>query len=224
MSLFRKKDNLSELEKQQIKRILYFYETTKDRINYDYDSMSNRNNKIKEIYEVLGYNNPPTIEEYTDDLKAVYRGISAPDKDTLNVYINQFIYGENFLCGRASIYGTGIYTYANKSESTESYANDGGLSDNGIVLEMNISNDEKIVSYKELSKIQELLLPRLSKVIDNHKFIELLDNSGVLGAILNYDAIYVEDKDYLVIMNRSKIVLNKNYVDSLMPLYKQVHK
>lgn len=224
MNLFRKKENLTEFEKQQLKRILFFYEATKDRINYDYDSMTTRNNKIKEIYDVLGYNNPPTIKEYTDNLKTIYRGISAPDKDTLNGYINQFIYGENFLGGRASIYGTGIYTYANKSEGAESYANDGGLSDSGIVLEMNISNDERIVSYEELSKIQESLLPRLSKVIDNHKFIELLDNSGVLGAILNYDAIYVSDKDYLVIMNRSKIIFDKNYVDSVMPLYRNVQK
>lgn len=220
---FKKRNTISEEEKNILKQILYFYETTKDKINYDYNSMSNRNAKIKEIYEILGYNNPPIIEEQTNELKTVYRGISAPDKDTLKEYINQFICGDNFLGGRASIYGTGIYTFTNKNENTESYANDGGLSENGIVLEINVPNDEKIISYENLSKIQQSLLPRLNKLIDNSKFIELLDNCGALGAILNYDAIYVNEKDYLVILNRSKINLNKNYVNNILASSENIH-
>lgn len=96
MNLFTKKDTLNEVEKKQLKQILYFYETTKDIINYNYDTISERNKKIIEIFEVLNYNNPPSIEENINDLKTVYRGISAPDEETLNKYIHQFLYGDNF--------------------------------------------------------------------------------------------------------------------------------
>ena len=116
MDLFKKRDTLSEFEKNQLKQILYFYETTKDIINYNYDTMSERNKKIMEIFEALNYNNPPSIEENTNDLRTVYRGISAPDEETLNKYIYQFLYGDNFFGGKASIYGTGIYTYTTKNE------------------------------------------------------------------------------------------------------------
>lgn len=216
MNLFKKRDTLSESEKNQLKQILYFYETTKDIINYNYDTMSERNKKIMEIFEALNYNNPPSIEENTNDLRTVYRGISAPDEETLNKYIYQFLYGDNFFGGKASIYGTGIYTYTAKNENTESYATNGGLSSNGIILEIKIPNDENVVSYANLSKIQASLVPRLTKIIDNPKFIELLENYGVLASILKYDAIYVEDKEYLVIMNRSKLIMNNKYVDSII--------
>lgn len=48
------------------------------------------------------------------------------------------------------------------------------------------------------------------------KFIELLENYSVLASILKYDAIYVEDKEYLVIMNRSKINMDNKYVNSII--------
>lgn len=86
MNLFTKKDTLNEVEKKQLKQILYFYETTKDIINYNYNTISERNKKIIEIFEVLNYNNPPSIEVNINDLKTVYRGISAPDEETLNKY------------------------------------------------------------------------------------------------------------------------------------------
>lgn len=85
MNLF-KKNTLNEIEKKQLKQILLFYEMTKDIINYDYNTMSERNKKIIEIFDVLNYNNLPSIEENTNNLKTVYRGISAPDEETLNKY------------------------------------------------------------------------------------------------------------------------------------------
>lgn len=215
MNLF-KKNTLNEIEKKQLKQILYFYEMTKDIINYDYNTMSERNKKIIEIFDVLNYNNLPSIEENTNDLKTVYRGISAPDEETLNKYIYQFLYGDIFLGGRASIYGTGIYTCTTKNENTKSYATDGGLNSNGIILELKIPNDENVISYDKLIEIQASLMPRLIKMIDNTKFIELLENYGVLASILKYDAIYVEDKEYLVIMNRSKIKMDNKYVNSII--------
>lgn len=83
-------------------------------------------------------------------------------------------------------------------------------------MEIKIPNDENIVSYASLCEIQASLIPRLTKIIDNTKFIELLENYGVLASILKYDAIYVENKEYLVIMNRSKIKMDNKYVDSII--------
>ena len=36
----------------------------------------------------------------------------------------------------------------------------------------------------------------------------ILEDDGVLAAILGYDAIYVEEKNYIVMLNRKKMIIN----------------
>lgn len=43
---------------------------------------------------------------------------------------------------------------------------------------------------------------------DVENFLGILEDDGALAAILEYDAIYVEEKDYIVVLNRNKMVVN----------------
>lgn len=43
---------------------------------------------------------------------------------------------------------------------------------------------------------------------DVKSFLSVLEDDVALAAILGYDAIFVEEKDYMVILNRTKMIIN----------------
>ena len=107
--------------------------------------MEEKRKIIKKIYKILHYDDLPQLYSMTEleskEGITIYRGISANNNDKLKKYINEFINGEAFYGGRASIYGTGIYTVAGENLSVASkYASDGGINNCGIVIESKYRN------------------------------------------------------------------------------------
>ena len=212
---------MSEEEKQLLKIFCYFYENNK---NLFVNIISNQKEKRKitsKIYNLMGFSEKPTLsdnqEEFINNQK-LYRGISAENNELLCQYINEFINGAPFYGGRASIYGTGIYTViGNDSNVANKYASDGNTNDCGIIIESILSEDSKVIEYSKIDSIREKIINRLRKLYSNEiiNFLEILQDDGLFSAILGYDAIFVEDKNYMVVLNRQKIIVNSNSINNI---------
>lgn len=211
---FKKKDKLTEQEKNIIKQVSLFFEMYND-IFIKFSCMEEKRKIIKKIYEILHYDDLPQLYSTTKlDLKegiTIYRGISASNNDALKKYVNEFINGDVFYGGRASVYGTGIYTVVGKNLDVASkYASDGGINNCGIVIESKLQKDSKIIKNSEIEEVKSFIFEKMRKMYKKNieEFMAILEDDGALAAILGYDAIYVEEKNYIVMLNRKKMIIN----------------
>lgn len=214
MFKFKKKEIISEEDKKYLKILCIFYDINKDKLS-QYSNQKEKRKIIKEIYKTLNFNIPPKLKSNYNSLdenyKKIYRGISADSYDELEKYINEFLNGEAFYGGRASIYGTGIYTViGDNSDVASKYASDGNTNNCGIVVESAIEDNTNIINYSKIDLIRVNIINRLKKIYGEeiNNYIELLEDDGVLSAILGYDAIYVEEKEYLFVLNRNKMIVD----------------
>lgn len=69
---------------------------------------------------------------------------------------------------------------------------------------------QKQVKKEKLEIIRKFLIEKIknSYKIDINNFTNVLEDDGALAAILGYDAILVREKNYIIILNRSKLVIN----------------
>lgn len=211
---FKKKEQLSEQQKDIIKQVSLFYEIYND-VFIKFSNSNEKREIIKKIYGILHYGNLPklysTLESKVQDGISIYRGISADSIDKLKGYVNEFINGDVFYGGRASIYGTGIYTVMGENLSVASkYASDGGINSCGIVIESKLQKDSKIIKNTEINEIRNFIFEKIRRMYKSEieQFLLILEDDGALAAILGYDAIYVEEKNYMVVLNREKMIVN----------------
>jgi len=211
---FRRKEKLTEIEKELLKKVSLFYELYNN-IFVGFSNATEKRTIIKNIYKVLKYDQFPTLysnlEEQNNGFLKVYRGISANDINTLKTYISDFVEGNVFYGGRASIHGTGIYTIIdNNSDVAQKYASDGGTNNCGVVIESTMQPDTKIIRNSEIEPIRNIIFDGLKKIYKSgtENFLAVLEDDGALAAILGYDAILVDKKNYLVILNRTKMIVN----------------
>lgn len=222
MFKFIKKDKMSEEEKEMLRRLSLFYEMNKN-IFVETESVQEKREIIKKIYNLIGYDKFPKLYSDSKDIEnnelKVYRGISAKDIELLKQYTNDFIKGEIFYGGRASIYGLGIYTsIGTDSNIAKDYASDGGINECGVVIESKMQSDTKIIKNSDLEIIKKIMFDRMRKIYKSNieNYLNILENDGALAAILGYDAIFVEEKKYLVVLNRTKMIVND------IDLYEQI--
>lgn len=223
---FKKKDKLSLEEKNIIKQVSLFYEINNN-LFIEFNNSTEKRKIIKNIYRVLDYDNIPQvyskIKEDMKDTISIYRGISANNNDELKEYVNEFVNGEVFYGGRASIYGTGIYTVIGDNLDVASkYASDGDTNNCGIVIESRLPKDCKIIKNIEIDEIRDFVFEKLRKMYkqDIEKFLTILEDDGALAAVLGYDAIYVEEKNYMVVLNRKKMIINDIDLFNKLNLFK----
>lgn len=220
-NFLRKKEELTYIQKNMLKIFCMFYEQNKGLF---IDSINNQKEKkkiIKKIYELLNYTNCPILndnqEVFENSNLKIYRGISADNQDLLHEYINNYLNGEPFYGGRASIYGTGIYTVLGENISVASeYASDGGVNTCGAVIESIMDKETKIIESSKANDIRNILFDKLRKLYheDIENYLSILEDDGALCSILGYDAIYVEEKKYMVVLNRGKMIVNSNILNS----------
>lgn len=221
INFFKKKEIMSEEEKKLLKIFCIFYENNK---NLFVNVISNQKEKreiISKIYNLMFFSGKPTLSDNQEEFiinQKLYRGISAENNELLCQYINEFINGDPFYGGRASIYGTGIYTVlGNDSNVANKYASDGDINDCGMVIEAILSEDSKIIEYSKIDSIREKIINKLRKIYSDEiiNFLEILQDDGLFATILGYDAILVEDKNYMVVLNRQKIIVNSNSISNI---------
>lgn len=160
---------------------------------------------IKKLYDIIYQ----PIIDYNRSNISVFRGISATSEEILDEYIKSYENGEMYFGSKASIFGTGMYTCcARDSKTILDYASNGNTNIYGAIIEFEVNSNSKIINYNRLQDYQNELIDILknkSKNKDYQSYINLLEDSGLFASILGYDAIYVEEKNYMIILNRNKI-------------------
>ena len=207
MFLFKRKNQMPA----ECQQLLDFYNNNKE-IFVDFSRIDERREIVKKIYDILKYTGVPKksseINKSDKPGITVYRGVSAKSIEDLKVYGMQFTDGEVFYGGRASICGTGIYTVVGDTDYANKYATDGGTNDIGIVIESTLDGQTKIITQEELYEKRDQVLKRLSTYPAIKNFLNVLEDDGAFAAILGYQAIYAEDKKYMVILDRTQLVVN----------------
>lgn len=210
----KSKKQLSEEEKSQIKQVALFYEKYSDMF-VNFSNINEKRELVKKIYKILNYDGLPQLySALGSDVGegiSIFRGISANNEEELKEYANQFINGDVFYGGRASIYGTGIYTVlGNEVDVASKYASDGNTNDCGIVIESKLQKDSKIIEHDNVDEVRNFIFEKMGKMYKKgiENFLTILEDDGVLAAILGYDAIFVKDKDYMVVLNRKNMIVN----------------
>lgn len=165
----------------------------------------------------------------------LYRGITG---DNVDLYINELKEGKMYVGGNnAAAYGSGIYTAYGDSfgKIVENYASSGNTS-NGKIVEMLLSDETRIVDFDIINIEKEEVLDSISKRFNKYnkeivdfnsltlnidsitdetdKKIALylqktLNDTGLYASLRGYDAINIQDKKYIVILNRGKVFMEK---------------
>lgn len=195
--------------------------------NYS-DSLDKARDKALEFYKEIGYDGKPKIvtkEEY-DKLKSEgareiargIRGYGIEGKNGQDFY-DQYKSGEMYI-GSQRVFGSGTYySYENDVKDTISrYSNADGLTHTAL-----IDKSAKIITDRKLNELKAeygqkmmdkaLQLGNKDPQLANEYYTKMnnvinMDN-GIFASSLGYDAIDVEDAQYIVSLNRSKIILVK---------------
>ena len=198
----------------EIEELVDFYNKHKD-VFVPFSSQNERREIIKKIYNIFKFDSQPQLNTKIKfgvvNGPVVHRGISANSKEELISYINMFIKGDVFY---KDSYGTGIYTITGDDYvEARKYATNALTSDIGIVITSVLIDDAKIITSKEVNEIRDAIFDRIRKEYDGlDNYLKVLEDDGALAAILGYDAIYVKEKEYIVILNRSKLIVFDNQI------------
>ena len=165
---FRKKEKMFEEEKNILKELWCFTKWIKIFLFTIHKQVKKRKIIIN-IFKSLNYDALPNLSSVENhninENITIYRGISAKNNKLLKKYINDFINGEIFLGGRASIYGTGIYTVIGNLDLAKDYSSYGGRNDCGVIIESKLSNNTKIIKKEKLEIIRKFLIEKTKKFI-----------------------------------------------------------
>lgn len=178
---------------------------------------------LTSLIEEKGFNALPIIvdkDKYSllikSKLTRVYRGVCYRDA------INDFAYNPDLYVSKG-MYCSGVYfVYGDKAKDTaESYMimhtppmYCKGHYD-GAIIEAVVSADAKVIDIEDAYKLQEKMINNIdgmSNLSDNAKtkLMYLLSDDVSKCALLNgYDAINIKSKEYLVVLNRNKLIMQK---------------
>lgn len=190
-----------------------------------YADMNNAQNNMRKINKVMGYDKAPikandwTLERYEEAINnkygTFYRGV-AGNEDEVSKFATQFRDGE-FYPGQG-VYGSGSYTaYGKFGEFGESeysgknlavrYAGGPGR---GAIVEMGLKPEARVITWDRAEDMIATERKRLQLAGMTRR--EALDwgmDKGEWAAAHGYDAIDVVEKKYLIILNRSKVVIRR---------------
>lgn len=198
-------------------------------LNDDYSKSTDRiKDMAKNYYKELGYDAKPVAvdeEEYnklkSKGYKEIHRGIRGYGEEgkTGKDFVKQYNEGDLYI-GDQRVFGSGTYyTYEKDASSTvERYSNKDGATVSNL-----LSKDAKVITSSKLNElkakyskqavdkameISKTDMNKASKYYDKMNKIINTDN-GIFAASLGYDAIDVEDANYIVSLNRGKIIRKK---------------
>jgi len=212
---------MSDDEKILYSKLIDFYLSNRDIFDNNQSremSSSEKKALIKLVYKRIHYTNNPVSHPLYDSNSTyidLYRGINGETEEQLNNYVNEFLSGEVFFGKNASIYGTGIYMCTDYDTTTKyaTYFNN----NYGAILNCKVDTKTNIIDYDNLNNIKDNMLNIIRKKYKNTNiinYLSFLEDDGLFASILGYDAIYVKEKNYVVVLNRGKLIVeNIDYVN-----------
>lgn len=156
---------------------------------------------------------PEEFEKLSKSNKVLYRGVADTGNITAKQLNHEFKYGALKYGDGRTIYGRGIYYSTFTKETAEYYAYDAYSDGKGELLEMILSPDAKIISYKDIFEQLENSGVHTKKAGDGTVFEDVIGDVGNFAALKGYDAIDVDSfrkgHDYVVILNRGALIVKK---------------
>ena len=127
------------------------------------------------------------------------RVVSTNKANTAEYYRNQFINGKYH--SGTGLYGNGIYASIKESDITTYSTKE------SAVIKMALSKDAKVLKFADEYDEYKYIANDLK----NYKGIQLkiMEDPGRNAIIKGYDAIYIQDKGYYVILNRTKVYVEE---------------
>lgn len=176
------------------------YRVGRDRFKQIWQTIDHDNAR-KEFYKAVGYDGKPKIvsnEEFTElsgnkDILTRTENVSQHDKFLNGDYEHSTLIN--------SMYGTGIY-FTLDEEGANYYKQSGQITFNAI-----LDDSAKVTSADEIKSIKSNI-PRTEN-IDSI----IGADYGILASILGYDAMYIKEKNYMLVMNRGKLIVNDGIVN-----------
>ncbi len=174
------------------------------------DTKTGEDNILKSIITEVKFNGLPKIKPGKDISKLVkdghielFRGVAKPE------HTEQFKSGEYF--AGQGIYGSGIYTGVGKRGIRTA----GGYTSNqdNCIIRMVLDKDAKIITEKELSKKMDEVLSK-SEIKPDGLRNRIINDPGRWAAMNGYDAIHAEQREYMIVLNRSKLTVQKEPINN----------
>jgi len=167
-------------------------------------------NLLKSLVKEVHFDEPPKISPAKEVSKIVeeggielFRGVTEPE------FTEQFKHGD-YYAGKG-MYGSGTYCGIGKEKGIPIATSYTSNKDN-CVIRMVLDKDAKIIPIKEVKKQirnMQKSMPPSQNDIDNKLINIITDNPGRWAAMNGYDAISVKDRDYMVVLNRSKLTIQQ---------------
>lgn len=178
------------------------YKTGRDKFKEIWKS-AGPSNARREFYKAIGYGDKPKVVS-NDEFNELSKG---KDILTRTEEVNQH---ERFLNGDYehstlvnSMYGTGIYFTLDEKGSSY-YRKSGQITFNAIL------DNAKVISTDDIKEIRK----NIERVEDIDSII--LADYGILASILGYDALYIKEENYMLVMNRGKLIVTDGLVNEEM--------
>lgn len=214
----KKKDEPAQQQNENIyhqkacDKIMEFYRSHQSEFEQYFSDMrspSERKAFIKDVYGMLNYTNATSIPQQNNNGAFLYRGLSAKNAKDIQDYTKGFVDGEVVFGQKAQLHGTGLYMTTNESVAMK-YAAYGGQY--GSILRCETVDGMKIADSVQLTEDKEAILQLMSSQNQDDRnvlmFANFLDDNGVFAAVVGYDAIHVQEKEYMLVLNRSSIAVD----------------
>lgn len=163
---------------------------------------------LEDINKERGFDGKPTQlsnKELDDKIKdggtEVFRIISSNNEKSASDFVNEFKNGDFYVSN--GVHGSGCYTSASK-ETASRFAKKGKDTE---IMRMVIDKDAKIKTFENIFDRNKQLDNDVKSYSGAEKII--VENTGRSLAIKGYDAYYIKSQNYYVILNRSKIYVEK---------------
>lgn len=178
------------------------------------DMLDDEEDDIKEIIKKQGFDGKPIVikneEEFErmvkDDTVGMYRGIRAGNKETIDKYKDMLRNGEFVMnADNESVSGKGLYTAAYSPNDKEGQRKSRELAEKYAGFRSMFAKPGTEVEYKETGQVERFTFTKDIKIYKPNENEKILKDYQI--AKKGYDAYYSRDGEYVIILNRTKMII-----------------
>lgn len=169
---------------------------------------------FNKIIEKQGFNGKPIVinneEEFEkmvkEDTVGMYRGIRADDKETVDKYKDMLRNGEFVMnSDNQSVSGRGLYTAAYKPGDKEAERRSREVAEKYAGFRSMFAKPGTEVEYKETGQVERFTFTKDVNIYKPSESEKRLSDTQI--AKKGYDAYYSRDGEYIIILNRTKMII-----------------
>ena len=182
---------------------------------------------IRDVINAQGFDGKPRVvgqEQFNEAVRqanggnglVLGRGYTAPNQETLDSYRDSLYEGDWYVdcsSGR-STYGRGMYCFADMSgnisageQASQTYAKPKRGNTVGYSEVMTLDRSARIIDIDDL--FDERFEAARNLDDDRRRFINTEVEDNAVAVLLGYDAVYVPERDIMIVLNRTKLIIRR---------------